>query len=408
MSCRSLRSTEDSRARAVVFAALPRAKTVGFARFFSGPSRATFPPHAIRFGFATAIAFVFFLAPSRIEAIPYFAHEFGLRCQTCHTVVPHLTEFGEAFEAHGFSLPGLRPQRRFPVAVKINTAYSSEHDPTGLPKATLDEVELFVAGTIGKRANFFIEQYAIDGGRPGATRDAWVGYRLTPASARIPIALQAGQFTLPLPVDPESFRETLAHYAIYDQRVGANPFAFFDAKMGGEVRVGAPARGTSVAFLALGGHDAGSQISARGIDTMIAAQHVLGAVTLSAYRYAGKRPLPGGIDRFSRLGYGVAYRAGPLELASVLQTGFDGYAGASESAIASSGGFAQLRYAFTSRTFAVVRYEGTNDRENGFERQLVPLVGYRLTSNSRLTIEDVLTHDPTAKHALGVQFTVAY
>ncbi len=348
------------------------------------------------------------LAASRAEAIPAFAHAYGMTCQKCHSVIPRLSDFGEAFRVSGFALPGTRPQHALPLSVKINTAYSSEPDPSGLPKATLDEVELFVAGRIGARANYFIEQYAVDGGRPGATRDAWIGYRATPDDARVPVRVQVGSFTLPLPVDPESFRESLAHYAIFDQRVGRNPFAFFDAKLGGGVRIGNEDRGTSVGLFALGGHDPQSGIAAHGVDTMTVLSHALGPLTLSAYRYAGARPVDGGLDRFWRAGYGATVRTRELEFDAVIQTGNDDRPGDGAGPARSSGGLAQVRYTFDRRTFASLRYEGTNDQATGFMRQLVPLVGYRVTRNSRFTIEDVITHVPVAKHALGMQYTVAY
>ncbi|GAC1528227.1 MAG: hypothetical protein NVS2B8_15240 [Vulcanimicrobiaceae bacterium] len=364
-------------------------------------------PHA-RLAAMTVACSIAIAMPRPASAIPYFAHENGMSCQKCHSVVPRLNDFGEAFEEHGFAIPGARPTHAVPLAVKINSAYTSEADATGLPKATLDEVEIFLAGRIASRANYFVEQYAIDGARPGVTRDAWLRYRATPDDAAVPVSLRAGSFTLPLPVDPESMRESLSHYALFDQRVGDNPFAFFDAKIGGEVRVGALERGTSVAALALGGHDVQSGIAAHGIDTMLSAQHVVGAVTVSAYRYAGARPIAGELDRFWRLGYGVAYRRGAFEAQGVVQTGADGRVDETGAAAMSSGGFAQVRYAFTRKLFGLVRYEGTNDPSHGFVRDVVPLLGYRLTRNSRLTIEDVVTHVPTAKHTLGTQYTVSY
>lgn len=39
-------------------------------------------------------------------AIPVFARKYGTSCQTCHTVYPKLTPFGEAFRRNGFRFPG--------------------------------------------------------------------------------------------------------------------------------------------------------------------------------------------------------------------------------------------------------------------------------------------------------------
>src|SRR5881392_4121577 len=40
------------------------------------------------------------------DAIPAFARKYGTSCQTCHTVYPKLTPFGEAFRRNGFRFPG--------------------------------------------------------------------------------------------------------------------------------------------------------------------------------------------------------------------------------------------------------------------------------------------------------------
>jgi hypothetical protein len=39
-------------------------------------------------------------------AIPSFARKYGTSCQTCHTIYPKLTPFGEAFRRNGFRFPG--------------------------------------------------------------------------------------------------------------------------------------------------------------------------------------------------------------------------------------------------------------------------------------------------------------
>lgn len=162
--------------------------------------------------------------------MPVFAHRFGFSCQQCHTTVPRLNPFGEFFRSNGFRLSGGRPV--FPVAVKVNLAWSSDADPSGLPKAVVDEVELLAGGSLGNRSSYFIETYAVDGGRPGLPRDAWLAFDLSGDRAATRVRLPAGQWSLPLPVDVESERDTLVHYALYDQTVGANTFRFFRSAFG--------------------------------------------------------------------------------------------------------------------------------------------------------------------------------
>ncbi len=351
--------------------------------------------------------------PPAAEALPVFAHEYGVTCAKCHTVIPHLNAFGAAFMASGYRIPGVKPGPAFPLSTKINLIDSSVHqgdgpDGAGLPKAIVDEVEVFAAGGFGTRASYLVEQYAVDGGMHGTTRDAWVIDRLNPWDARIPLYLQAGSFTLPLPVDPETFRDSYQGYALYEQTVGANPFSFFDPKIGAHLSAGDPGRGLHADIFAGPGHDRQSGVPSTGTDVMFSLADGIGPLALSVYRYTGTRPAPAGPERFSRTGYGIVWNQwGRFSSETVLQTGTDADCGLG-SACVSSGGLTQLRYAFSPRLYALARYEGTNDPVNGFARNGVLLLGYGLAENARLTVEDVVQHLPQTTHTLNLQYTVAY
>ncbi|HLW38133.1 MAG TPA: hypothetical protein VKR99_06865, partial [Candidatus Eremiobacteraceae bacterium] len=102
--------------------------------------------------------------PSPAHALPVFAHRYGFSCETCHTVVPQLNPFGQAFLRAGFRIPNLRANGWvFPVAVKTNIAYSSLNTPDNLPKIILDELEFLAGGPLGKQFSYRLEQYGIDG-----------------------------------------------------------------------------------------------------------------------------------------------------------------------------------------------------------------------------------------------------
>ena len=359
---------------------------------------------------------VFGLLPAPAGAIPLFAHQYGFTCRTCHTVVPHLNPFGASFLAAGERFPSLKPGPAFPLAVKANLVASSQNqgdgpNGAGLPKAIVDEVEAFTTGTIGSRANYLAEQYVVDGGRPGLLHDAWIEERVNPWSARIPVQAQIGMFTLPLPVDPETFRETYQDYAPLTQTVGANPFFFKDPKMGLRVGIGDPQRGLHADLFAGPGYDRQSGLAKTGIDTETLMQDAMGAFALSVLRYDGLRPLPGGaFDRFTRTAYGLTYGQWTrFSSEAMLVYGWDsncataGYTGCS-----SSGGFEQLRYAFDDRLFAEARYEGTGDPLNGFARDTVLLLGYAPAKNARLTLERVSARTPQSTSTLTLQLTAAY
>ena len=353
--------------------------------------------------------------PRPASAIPLFAHQYGVTCGKCHSVIPHLNEFGAAFLANGERIPGVQPGPAFPVSGKVNLVDSSQNqgsgpDGAGLPKALVDEIELFTAGAIGARASYLVEQYVVDGGEPGEIRDAWINDRLNPWTARIPVFVQGGSFTLPLPVDPETFRDTYQSYTPYAQTVGANPFNFFDPKMGMRLQFGDTLRGLSLQLFAGPGYDRESELPKTGVDTMLDAQDAMGQFTLSAFHYDGLRLLGGTIpDRFERTGYGLTYgQWSRFSSEFVLISGWDSNCAApGHTGCSSSGGFEQLRYALTRRLFAEARYEGTND-PSGFTRDAVVLLGYGPSENSRAPVEDVITHSPLTNNTMNAQFSVAY
>jgi hypothetical protein len=350
----------------------------------------------------SAIAFPLVIAMTeRAEAIPVFAHRYNLTCQACHTVIPHLTTFGETFLANGYRIPGVKAKGAFPLAVRVETNYASAGaaDPDEikgpLPKTIVNEVELLMGGSIGDHGSYWVEPYIIDGGYPGNVRDAWLAERLTKDGARTPIIFRAGQFTLPLPLDPETFRETTEPYAIWSQTGGANPFTFFDPKIGGQFEIGNPARalGATVSFLK--GADVQSGLHAQGTDTMATLERDYGDLRLTAYRYDGSRPLAGyGYnnsqfftdigDRFWRNGFGIGWARRRTEIDGVYQIGNDSAADVYHDALVSSGGFLQVRQALGNRAFAIARWDATNGAT--FARTITGGVGYGLTRNSRLTI----------------------
>ncbi len=350
------------------------------------------------------------LAPRPAQAIPVFAHRYGLTCQACHTAVPHLTPFGETFLANGYRLPAPRPKPALPVAIKVNLQYSGDADDTGLPKAVVDEVEVLLGGSLGPRGRgaYFAEQYVVDGGLPGAKRDLWASWRATPDAAKLPLWLRGGQFTLDLPVDPETFRETTDHYAIWDQTAGDDPFSFFAPKTGLELSAGREDAGLRASLALVQGHDPGSGLPTSGIDRHLFAQQTSGPLALSAYRYDGTRPVDGASDRFWREGYGIGLERGRARLDAVYQRGFDSHA-SPDGPLRSSGAFAQIRYELSPRAFAIARYDGTHDTQ--LARAAIAGLGYRVARNMRLTVFDTIHRDPddgARRNTLSAAMLFAY
>ncbi|HLI95788.1 MAG TPA: hypothetical protein VKT72_06845 [Candidatus Baltobacteraceae bacterium] len=350
-------------------------------------------------------------------AIPIFAHQYGVTCEKCHSVIPHLNAFGAAFMASGYRIPGVKPGPAFPIAAKMNLVASTENQGDGLPKDIVDEVETFTAGAIGDRASYFLEQYVVDGGMPGLTRDAWIIDRVNPWNSRIPVFAQAGSFTLPVPVDPETFRDSYQGYAVMEQTVGNNPFNFFDPKIGIHASAGDATRGLSGQAFVGQGHDRQSGTPSYGDDWMGVLQEAMGPFSFSGYRYSGARPLASGvIDRFARNGFALVYNDfARWEWDNLIQTGWDSNCNLLlHAGCASSGGLTQLRYMFSRRLFAEGRYEGTNSPASmpapgspsgGFYRDGLVMLGYGTGENSRVTLENVISNSAPA-HVWNLQFTI--
>jgi len=338
-----------------------------------------------------------FAAGQPARALPVFAHRFGLSCEACHTTVPHLNAFGEAFRDRGFQLATSRRPLAIPVAAKFNLAYSSTSDDGGLPKAMVDELELLTGGHAGRNVSYFVEQYVIDGGRPGSTRDAWL-------SVDNAMSVKVGQFSLPLPVDVEDERDTLAHYAAFDQTVGINPFALFDPKIGVELSLGR-AGGAALHALALTGHDPQSGIASQGVDRMMEVVVPSNGLDVSAYRYDGARPLLPIDDRFSRQGLGLGANTGKLRFDTVVQRGWDTSADGRGDGVSSGAGFAQFRWECSPALSAVARYDEVSDDVSGMRRSIAAAIVARPARNMRFTLEGDFARRSSA---LAVALLFAY
>jgi hypothetical protein len=359
------------------------------------------------------------------SAIPVFAHRYGFKCQACHTTVPHLTSFGEIFLASGYRMRGVKPKAVFPAAVRVEINYASAGaaDPDTiqgpLPKTIVNEVQLLLGGSVGSRGSYWVEPYFISGGFPGVMRDAWYAQRLSDDGAATPVTVRVGQFTLPLPLDPETFRETITPYGVWSQTAGSNPFTFFQPKMGAQVDVGDPSRQLAATVSLMKGSDPQSGLPAEGADSMISIERDLGDFALTAYRYDGNRLLAGfafnntqffqGVgDRFWRNGLGVDWRRDSTEIDADYQIGNDSAADVYGDSLVTSGGFLQARQVLTDRTFAIARWDATSGPT--LSRSVTAGLGYRLARNMRLTLFETGQRDSsgTLLHIISSSLLFAY
>jgi hypothetical protein len=105
------------------------------------------------------LAVVLLMSGGPSEALPKFAREYGVSCQTCHSVAPRLTPFGLAFQANHYNWPG----------------GSAPGTKTGSPASLISGLATFSqenSRTDGKNTTAFrsLELFAADGFRVGGDR----------------------------------------------------------------------------------------------------------------------------------------------------------------------------------------------------------------------------------------------
>ncbi len=142
------------------------------------------------------------------DAVPLFARRYGVPCSQCHVAPPKLNEFGEAFVARGYEIPGMVARRTWPFAL---WASGRSESLAGVPpeakdrlRAYMNRIELIAGGQLGPNASYFMEWRALskearsDGtlrDRSGRFEDLFV--TVTPG----PLEVTVGQYRLLSQVD---------------------------------------------------------------------------------------------------------------------------------------------------------------------------------------------------------------
>jgi hypothetical protein len=174
---------------------------------------------AVLFALAAALACA---RPAR--AIPIFAQRYHLRCTACHTVLPELNAFGNAFREHGYRLP-VRKHGTTVLAMRYQLQWS-QTPPAGsrrwspggivLGNADIGEISAFIHYSLGA------------GGGPGGMYLAYGALynRHTDSEYRV------GLFELPLAQSPGQRLDDLEQYGYYGERVGLNDLALSSPRWG--------------------------------------------------------------------------------------------------------------------------------------------------------------------------------
>ncbi len=139
-----------------------------------------------------ACAFVSYSMPA--EALPKWTRQYGMPCGGCHTVPPRLNDFGRAFQANNFTIPGAQLSLRKNVMPLSGIAlFSAERNQTsGKNSADFRSLKLFAVEPIffGSRTGVYYANPIAVSNDP--SRSAW---SVEDVFVTLPIAGARGQWT---------------------------------------------------------------------------------------------------------------------------------------------------------------------------------------------------------------------
>lgn len=358
-----------------------------------------------------ALAAGYFSVWAPASAIPLFAQRYRLQCSACHSVLPELNQFGQSFRERGYRL-AVEKHGTTGVAIRYQMEY--EKDPIAGGRRFTPGGVLLSNADIGA-ISAFVHYNLGAGGGPGAL---YLGYLAT-YNAHTASLYRAGLFELPLAQSPGQRLDDLAGYGYYGTHVGLNDLPLASPRWGIEAtrKIGELRAHVTVAFAdyqgsAYGGKPVNTgEVSrqsspelglfvrtplARGVD--VGGEVLAGARAITPNNGATFR------DTYRRYGLLVSSRPGRFELQAEQFWGSDSNADGLTSAVASSGGYARLKYYPNPHAYVGVRYDAA--AAPYAVRDLVYYAALHVTPHARVLVQQVRNIGGSA--SFGAALTVGF
>jgi len=175
--------------------------------------------------YVLACALLLLCPATDVWATPFFARTYGFPCQTCHSGFPRLNEFGLAFKANNFRIPGAEKtspllwQKTLPLAAQVKPTLMRLHP--GATKVQFTDTQLLAGGLLSPTTALYLHHTYFVDGRPVdfPSYELWVQQVL---SERDKIMLKIGQFELPHAYSPEINRTTVLSPSLFGAGLLAN------------------------------------------------------------------------------------------------------------------------------------------------------------------------------------------
>lgn len=335
------------------------------------------------------------------SALPIFAERYGFSCKVCHTAVPELNAFGNAFRRNGFVLPNVPRHRDFPLALRFQETYMKD-----LPQSATRRFNA-LAALVGEfnfgpdRSFSYFGRYFF--GSQGAPGSLYYSY-LQHVDARTGFFERAGLFNLPLIANATQRLDTITSQPAYTYEVGHNTANFADPRWGLIVGQRTAKLDAQVALLDDEYHGAayGAPTPAGDLAESWIKPELFATVTGSVFRELqlggllldGKRAFTSRTsgqtftDSYEREGVQAEWTDGRFDLIGQQIWGHNSNADGFGTSEASSAGFATFKYRPTAHSYIGVRYDASANpfatRDWDFYAAFAP------TPFARLVIEHVM------------------
>ncbi|MBV8164497.1 MAG: hypothetical protein JOZ91_09530 [Candidatus Eremiobacteraeota bacterium] len=358
-----------------------------------------------------------FAQPS--NATPIFAERYGFSCSACHTAVPELNAFGNAFRRAGFVLPSVPRHKEFPLVLRFQEGYMKDLPPAQTRRFNALAILISTANFGSDRSFSYYARYFF--GSQGASGSLYYGW-LQHVAAGSGVFERVGEYNLPLIQNATQRLDTFTSMPAYTYTVGQNSANFTTPRWGAMFgqdngRLNAE---VSLNFAEYLGAAYGAPTPPSNVTQLIAFPEIFASATYTladnisfgALRLAGTRNFHSDLsgesfsDRYYRDGIQAGWSNRHFSIDGQQLWGFDTNADGLGTGTASSGGFVTAKYYPTPHAYLGVRYDAA---ANPFATRDWDFYGaFAPTVRSRLLLEYIRPiNRPGAQTQLNAQLLFA-
>ncbi|KAB2841644.1 MAG: hypothetical protein F9K45_07745, partial [Melioribacteraceae bacterium] len=185
-----------------------------------------------KFSILFVIIFSVIVLSENILAIPSFARQYKISCQTCHSPIPRLKAYGDEFAGNGFRLSDqeasryyvetgdeeLSLLREFPLAVRMDAFLTYKNKDQNMSDLkTPFNLKILSSAAISPNVSYYFYFFLSERGEVAGVEDAYLMYNNL---FDIDFDIYVGQFQVSDPLFKREVRLTFEDYQVYRTQVG--------------------------------------------------------------------------------------------------------------------------------------------------------------------------------------------